>query len=185
MIVHSPFFAQVPHRNFDINTIIDENLDFHYFSLTTASPGPPPCATPMRTWRTARGELGLELLLHLYRCDSLWFISKIILRVHHFFYLPNAKLWLENNVVATWPGVMACRLATWLLGFYPPLVSAFWLIGFPAFRHPGFSGKQAEIVAGLRARFSENETPTVGQHTSYFFFKERTKFCQVRYILTV
>jgi hypothetical protein len=24
--------AQVPHHNYDINTIIDKNLDFHYFS---------------------------------------------------------------------------------------------------------------------------------------------------------
>ena len=48
--------AQVPHHNYDINTIIDKNLAFHYFSSATASPGPPPCATPMRTWRTARME---------------------------------------------------------------------------------------------------------------------------------
>ena len=48
--------AQVPHHNYDINTIIDKSLDFHYFSSATASPGPPPCATPMRTWRTARME---------------------------------------------------------------------------------------------------------------------------------
>ena len=48
--------AQVPHHNYDINTIIDKNLAFHYFSSATASPGLPPCATPMRTWRTARME---------------------------------------------------------------------------------------------------------------------------------
>ncbi len=48
--------AQVPHHNDDINTIIDKDLDFHYVSSSTASPGPPPCATPMRTWRTARME---------------------------------------------------------------------------------------------------------------------------------
>ena len=24
--------AQVPHHNYDVNTIIDNNLDFHYFS---------------------------------------------------------------------------------------------------------------------------------------------------------
>ena len=38
-------------------------------------------------------------------------------------------------------------------------VSAFRLFGFPAFRLPGFSGKEADNVVGWRARFAVTLNP--------------------------